>query len=409
MLAGSDEFQKRFEREARAASKLSHPGCVAVLDFGRVERVEPPEDEARLAGTRYLVMEFVRGHLLVEKLEQGRVSPRFAVEVTRGLLSALGHAHELGLVHRDLKPANVMILPTGGVKLLDFGLAKDLTGDEAALTQAGMVFGTPGYISPEQASGQPAGKRSDLYAVGVMLFEMATGRRLFPREDPLDVVGDHLTRAPDRPRQLNSRLSADLEAVILRALVKDPNERFASAAEFDAALAACPEARGDGARSLVDGFARLHARMRGVRPWTIVAGSAAATFLVVLAAFFGLRSSRPEAPPPAPAFIAPSNPVISDGARRHVQLAVSYQRKLWCSDAIEELERAMREDEHVSSEPDVARTAVACLGAKTQARAIRFLVEKLGAGSRPTLEAAIASDPNPDVRHGAEKALDRLK
>src|SRR5581483_3021554 len=156
-----------------AASRLSHPACVAVLDFGRVSRVEPPADAAKLLGMPYLVMEFVRGKLLLERLEAGNLDGREAVEIARGVLGALGHAHALGLVHRDVKPANIMLTPP------DFGLAKDVTGEGEALTQAGMVFGTPGYLSPEQAGGKTVDERADLYALGVVLFEMACGRRLF--------------------------------------------------------------------------------------------------------------------------------------------------------------------------------------------------------------------------------------
>src|SRR5262249_55279656 len=134
-------------------------------------------------------------------------------------------------------------VPGARVKLLDFGLAKDVAGDGGeALTQAGMVFGTPGYLSPEQAGGRNIDERSDLYALGVVLFEMACGRRLFVRPDPIDIVRAHLATAPDRPRSVRPSLSAELEAAILRALEKDPAKRFANARQFDAALAACPEA-----------------------------------------------------------------------------------------------------------------------------------------------------------------------
>jgi eukaryotic-like serine/threonine-protein kinase len=432
MFAGSDEFRKRFEREAQAASKLQHPGCVAVLDFGRVERVEPAADTARLHGMHYLVMEFVRGELLLERLEaKGRVPPGEAIAIARGVLGALGHAHGLGMVHRDVKPANIILTQSGAVKLLDFGLAKDTSAEPGAepLTQAGMVFGTPGYLSPEQASGKPIDARSDLYAAGVVLFEMVCGRRLFPREDPIDVVRDHLSREPDAPRTLVPQLSAELEAVILRALAKSPDARFASAKELVKALDACPEARAaqTGTAPTIATTVEARAAAKGKRdggaardgrgaardgrrrvPVTVLAigGAGLAALAVVLALVLG--RSPPPAPVAAPVAAAPPAPV-ADGARHHLGIAVAYQRKLWCSDAIEELDRAVRADPRVRTDPDVTRVAIACLTPKTQAKAIRFLVEQVGPSAVGPLTAAASDDPSIEVRQGAERALERLK
>ncbi|HEX9102326.1 MAG TPA: serine/threonine-protein kinase, partial [Polyangia bacterium] len=254
VFAGTDEFNRRFEREAQAASKLTHPSCVSVLDFGRVERVEPVAGGARLLGIPYLVMEFVRGEPLADRLARP-MAPTEAVVIARGVASALRHAHGLGIVHRDIKPANIMLVEDGGtglvVKLLDFGLAK-MVGDDSAsnnepLTQAGMVFGTPGYLSPEQASGQGADARSDIYALGVVLYEMVAGRRPFMRQDPLDVVRDHLNTLPPPPRAVGAPISAELEAAILKALAKDPKGRWQSAEELSTALAKTPEVSAPGA------------------------------------------------------------------------------------------------------------------------------------------------------------------
>src|SRR5262249_806667 len=149
---------------------------------------------------------------------------------------------------RDIKPANVMLVEGAGtglvVKLLDFGLAKMVGETSVAnepLTQVGMVFGTPSYLSPEQASGNKADARSDLYALGIMLYEMVVGRRPFVRPDPLDVVRDHLQTLPPPPRAVGAAISAELEAVILKALAKDPTGRWQTAEEFSAALASVPE------------------------------------------------------------------------------------------------------------------------------------------------------------------------
>jgi serine/threonine-protein kinase len=246
LFASTEEFRRRFEREARSASRLSHPACVTVLDFGRVARVEP--DAPELHGTPYLVMEFVRGRSLHDRLANGPLEAAEAVATARGVLGALKHAHGLGIVHRDVKPANIMLLDeeVGGarVKLLDFGLAKDSMFEGEALTQAGMVFGTPSYLSPEQAAGGRVDARSDLYSLGVVLFEMVCGRRPFERNDPLDYVRDHMNTPPPPPRSFAPAISAELEAVILRALEKKPEVRHASADELLAALAGCPEAGG---------------------------------------------------------------------------------------------------------------------------------------------------------------------
>jgi serine/threonine protein kinase len=227
IFSGTDEFHRRFEREARAASKLTHPSCVSVIDFGRVERIEPLTVGEKLLGIPYLVMEFVRGKSLADRLDRAgdkserRLPATEAVVIARGVLSALKHAHGLGIVHRDIKPANIMLVEDGGtglvVKLLDFGLAKMVGETETSnepLTQAGMVFGTPAYLSPEQASGKPADTRSDVYALGIVLYEMVAGRRPFVRQDPIDVVRDHLQTLPPPPRTFGAQISTELEAAI---------------------------------------------------------------------------------------------------------------------------------------------------------------------------------------------------
>jgi len=458
IYASTDEFRKRFEREARAASRLSHPACVQVTDFGRVEKVEPPDE--RLLGTPYLVMEFVRGTVLVDRLVDGpRVSPTEAVAITRDLLAALKHAHGLGIVHRDLKPANVMLLATGDetatrVKLLDFGLAKELLSDaEAPLTQAGMVFGTPGYLSPEQAAGKKVDARCDLYSAGVMLFEMSCNRRLFERKDPLDAVRDHLNTPPPDPRSINPSLSPALSKVILKALEKQPEQRWPSAEAFAQALAEVPEAHGQvqapiRQRLSSSGRRLLALRWRGRPAWQPVA--AGAVLLLVVGLVLALRGSAaapatkptPMATGGPPAVAPPSQPrrpaALSDGARyafdlvrsdrpdealkvardalrddprdgwAHAALAAAYAHKLWCSDALEELDKAVRDQPQLATRPELARSAMLCLGPKTNARASRFLVEKLGPDARAALQSAATADPNPELRRNAQRLLERL-
>jgi serine/threonine-protein kinase len=269
-FAKQPEFRKRFEREARAASKLSHPACVSVLDFG--------EHEGRL----YLVMEFAAGHLLVDRLRDGPLEPAEAVAVARGVAIALRHAHGLGVVHRDLKPGNVMLLDDAqsgvGCKLLDFGGAKSMGRDpREQLTGLNMVFCSPSYLSPEQALGNPADARSDLYALGIVLWEMLCGRRPFQQKDTMAMIQDHIRTPAPRVRTIAKNVSPELDALTARMLEKDPAARFQTAQEVLEALAALPEARS--AKPLPQtGPAAIattptHARPRG--PWLAVAALAA--------------------------------------------------------------------------------------------------------------------------------------
>ena len=424
VFAGSDEFHKRFEREARAASKLTHPSCVSVLDYGRVERVEPVSAGAKLLGTPYLVMEFVRGTPLADRVGTP-LPPAEAIVIARGVLSALKHAHGLGIVHRDIKPANIMLVEDGGtgllVKLLDFGLAKMADSDsagEAPLTQAGMVFGTPGYLSPEQAAGKKVDARSDLYAVGVILFEMVCHRRLFDREDPLDFVRDHLNTPPRNPRSLNPQCSTALAELILKLLAKTPEARFQTAQELAEALAHVPEATGHTGpvlwRALVD---KTMAQARGPgplgRPWWQWGAAGAGAFVLVVVVASALHKppaphvAPPPAPKPAPS-VSQALP-LPQAAVRHLELADGYRRKLWCSDALEELERAAREDARAARLPETTQIAIGCLTPKTRDKAVRFLVERVCPEARRAVEEAQASDPNPEVRRGAERVLERLR
>ena len=187
------EVVARFEREAMAAAHIEHPNVAAATDFGKLAD-----------GSFFLVLEFVEGKSLRDEIEKGPLSPERAVHITRQVLMALTRAHGLGIVHRDLKPENVMLVERDGdpdfVKVLDFGIAKVNVGDlgkstsgpkksTAALTQAGLVYGTPEYMAPEQALAQDIDHRADLYALGVMLFEMLTGRRPFEADNPVQILG----------------------------------------------------------------------------------------------------------------------------------------------------------------------------------------------------------------------------
>jgi serine/threonine-protein kinase len=451
-LAASEEFRKRFEREAQAASKLSHPACVSVIDFGRVVSVEPADAGSPLLGMPYLVMEFVRGKTLAERLEGGPLVPAEAVLIARGLCSALRHAHSHGLVHRDLKPGNVMLDSSAGtgtpVKLLDFGLAKQVADEPQAaqLTAAGMVFGTPSYLSPEQASGLRADARSDLYALGVVLFEMVCGAPPFTSDDPIDNERAHLSRPPPRPREKRPEVSAELEQVILKLLAKSPAERYQTAEEAAAALAACPEGAPDARKEPSPAApspppAAAPAPRRPIPPkW--VAAAAGGAVLVAVGCAIALWPRKPPpaivapAPPPPPTpspvfhFSAAGERVEElvrsgrhDEAIAHARAALAktprdgslrfalgeaYEAKLWCSDALEEWDKALRESPELRVEPELTRRAIACLRSRTQGQAVRFLVDRIGPPALPHLQAAAASDPSPDVRRGAERALSEI-
>jgi eukaryotic-like serine/threonine-protein kinase len=227
----------RFDREARAISRLQHRHCVSILDFG-VWRKRP-----------YIVMEYINGRPLNREMGKPTMTPPRAVRIMQQILEALRHAHASGVVHRDLKPENVMLTESTGtddfVKLLDFGLARIISVNEPSITAPKMVAGTPSYMSPEQARGEKADHRADIYSAGVILYAMCTGKKPFRAESALDVLRMHMKVAPQPPRKAapEKKISAALEKVILRAMEKDRAARFYHCDEFLAALETVPEAR----------------------------------------------------------------------------------------------------------------------------------------------------------------------
>mgnify|MGYP002152237218 CR=1 FL=1 len=220
--AADPGFVARFRQEAQAAANLSHPGIVNIYDWGRDEE------------TYYIVMEYVRGTDLKAVVEErGAIDPMKAAEYASQVCSALAAAHGYDIIHRDIKPHNIVLAPDGTVKVMDFGIAR---AGNTTMTQTGSVLGTAHYVSPEQAQGRALGPASDLYSLGVVLYELTTGKVPFDADTPVAVALKQVNEQPVPPRELNPAIPPALEAVIMRALQKDPSARYDSAEEMRADL-----------------------------------------------------------------------------------------------------------------------------------------------------------------------------
>lgn len=224
-FAGDPSFVERFRREAQAAANLSHPNIVGVYDWGAQD------------GTYFIVMEYVDGPSLSRVLRSdGPFHPRRAAEIAAEVAAGLGFAHSHGVVHRDVKPGNVLLTRSGQAKVTDFGIARALSSSDEDLTQAGSVMGTATYFSPEQAQGLPVDPRSDLYSLGVVLYELVTGRPPFSGDTPLAIAYKHVQDQPAPPSTLMAGLPEALEAIIMKLLSKRPDDRYATAEELRADL-----------------------------------------------------------------------------------------------------------------------------------------------------------------------------
>src|SRR5579871_1375874 len=221
--AADEQFVERFRREAQSAAGLSHPSIVSIFDRGYAE------------GTYYIAMEYLDGRTLKELLVRNGPTPvPIAIDYARQILSALSFAHRNGIVHRDIKPHNIIVGPDGRLKVTDFGIARS---GASQMTEAGSIVGTAQYLSPEQARGAPVDPRSDLYSLGIVLYEMLTGKVPFTGETPVEIAMKHLSQVPEPPSSLRKDVPHDLDAVVMRALAKDPEQRYATAEEMDADLA----------------------------------------------------------------------------------------------------------------------------------------------------------------------------
>lgn len=288
-FAQDREFVERFRREAEAAAGLQHPNIVAVFDRGDVE------------GTYYIAMQLLEGRSLKEPIDSG-LAPEQAVGLVRQVLVAAGFAHRHGVVHRDLKPQNAIVDGEGKVTVTDFGIAR---AGASEITQAGSVMGTPHYLSPEQAQGLDVTAVSDLYSVGVILYEALTGRVPFEADSAIAIAMKQVSQAPQRPSSIEPRVSPALDAVVMRALEKEPGRRFQSAEAFIAALDAAlknPGAEGEGTAAFaplpasvatVEGADEENEKKRRRRRWLLVG---AAVLIGILVGFTLTRDTTTEVP-----------------------------------------------------------------------------------------------------------------
>jgi beta-lactam-binding protein with PASTA domain/predicted Ser/Thr protein kinase len=313
-LARDATFQMRFRREAQNAASLNHPAIVAVYDTGE-ERA--PTGEA----LPFIVMEFVNGRTLKEVLAaEGRLMPRRALELTADICAALEFSHRHGIIHRDIKPGNVMLTQNGQVKVMDFGIARALASGVTTMTQTSAVIGTAQYLSPEQARGEAVDARSDVYAAGCVLYELLCGHPPFVGDSPVSVAYQHVREDPRPPSDANRDVPPDVDAVVLKALAKNPLNRYQSAGEMRADLLraaagrpvmATPVMREDQMTAVVappmmrpPGTptrpvpARVgDAKRRRASAW-VLAVLAALAVLAVIAVGYGLYLANRETPPP---------------------------------------------------------------------------------------------------------------
>ena len=224
-LARDQTFQARFRREAQSAASLNNPSIVAVYDTG--------EDMATGIPVPYIVMEFVDGRTVRDLLQSDhRLLPERSLEIIDGVLGALDYSHQSGIVHRDIKPGNVMVTRNGDIKVMDFGIARAMSDNQATMTQTAQVIGTAQYLSPEQARGERVDARSDLYSTGCLMYELLTGRPPFTGDSPVAIAYQHVRENPVPPSVVDPDIPPWADAIVLKAMAKDPGDRYQSAAEM---------------------------------------------------------------------------------------------------------------------------------------------------------------------------------
>ncbi len=258
-LAADSAFRTRFRLEAQAASRMSHPAIVRVYDAG--EDIETDTDGSQHP-LPYIVMELVQGRLLKDIISAGPVPVPEAVRYVDGILEALEYSHRAGVVHRDIKPGNVMVTGQGQIKVMDFGIARAVSDSSSTVAETTAIIGTASYFSPEQAKGEPVDARADIYSAGVVLYELLVGRPPFRGDTPVAVAYQHVSEAPVPPSELVASVARSLDAVVLRALAKDPFQRFPDAATFREALDATIGGKTPTKRQV----GALHSELYGANP-----------------------------------------------------------------------------------------------------------------------------------------------
>ncbi|WP_127473631.1 Stk1 family PASTA domain-containing Ser/Thr kinase [Microbacterium sulfonylureivorans] len=246
-LAGDNAFRTRFRLEAQAASRMAHPTIVRVYDAGEDTDTNP---DGTVRPVPFIIMELVKGRLLKDIISAGPVPVDDTVRYVDGILEALEYSHRAGVVHRDIKPGNVMVTDAGQVKVMDFGIARAVSDTSSTVAETTAIIGTAAYFSPEQAKGEPVDARADLYSAGVVLYELLAGRPPFRGESPVAVAYQHVSEAPLPPSEIRETVPRSLDAVALRALAKDPFQRYQDAAGFREALDATLDGRSPSKRQV---------------------------------------------------------------------------------------------------------------------------------------------------------------
>jgi hypothetical protein len=410
-LVTDSSFVRRFQLEAAAMSRLHHPHCLSVIDCG-VHEARP-----------YLVLEYVPGETVNRLLEQAPFTPARSVHIALQLLDALEYFHSHHVIHRDLKSENVMLVESSGsadfVKVLDFGMAKIVAGPgaDSQLSKIGFIPGTPSAMAPEQIRQIPPDPRIDIYATGILLYEMIVGRRPFTGPDHATVIKMQLSATPSPPRELlgEGALSAELEQVILKALEKDRLDRFATATEMAAALRATPEGR-PAPHSLRPGQRAL----RGFRPAWVALGVFA--MLGVLGSVAALL--KPSAPSPAasipprteqapvraaaPSAAIPDPVPVIETWLAHRDLAITYRDRGQHDEALREVQSALADNPSAAAaEPSLTEVAVHTL---TPER-VEWVVQTFRENPRlvDALALAVAEGATRDLRIAALDGLRRLE
>jgi hypothetical protein len=415
-LVGDAGFVGRFQREAVAMSRLHHPHCLAVIDFGVYE--ERP----------YLVLEYVPGENVRKLVERGAFAPARAVHIALQLLETLEYFHAHHVIHRDLKSENVMLVESGDVpdfvKVLDFGMAKILSGpgSDSQLSKIGLVPGTPSAMAPEQIYQLPPDPRIDIYAIGILLYEMIIGRRPFSGADMAATIKMQLSEAPKRPSELLGEgvISPELEQVIMRALEKDRIDRHGTASEMRSALRRTPEARAAAAaasRSSITPGA-MQAPKRAEPTWQsrklVLAGVSAALVLGAVAAA-ALRGPSPtQAPPPPPVMakaaepeaVPPPAPVVHTWLI-HRDLAVTYSAREQHEEAFREVTASLADNPTAAgADPALVQAAVSALTPKR----VTFVLDAFKPNPKliEALAQATAAGTTSELRHTAHEGLREL-